>query len=214
MSVQLPNGSIISIASGYAAAVNVTALSNASPAVATATNTFNAGDFVEVTSGWSRLNNKIVRVLSPTSPSFSLEGIDTTLTSIYTALAGIGSVRKITGWTPLQQILSNESNGGEQQFKEFQFQDSDSMRRIPTVKSAAGLKLMVADDTSLAGYILAAAANDDRLPRAVRVALPNGGIILYNAYITLNETPTMTTNDLMAVEVTLSFVSRVQRYAS
>lgn len=214
MSVSLPNGAIVSIASGYASPVTVTALSNASPAVATATNTFVAGDFVEVTSGWSRLNNKIVRVLSPTSPSFSMEGIDTTLTSIYTPLAGIGSVRKITGWTPLQQILSSSSSGGEQQFKEFQFLDSDSMRKIPTVKGAAGMTISVADDPALAGYILASAANDDRIQRAVKIVLPNGGVILYNAYVTLNKTPSMAVNDLMAVEVTLSFIAEVHRYAS
>ena len=36
MAVSLPNGALVSIASGYAQAINVTTLSNADPAVATA----------------------------------------------------------------------------------------------------------------------------------------------------------------------------------
>ena len=60
--------------------------------------------------------------------------------------------------------------------------------------------------------ILAAAANDDRLQRAVRVTLPNASVIYYNAYISLNKTPSLGVNELMAVEVTLSLLAEVVRY--
>lgn len=213
MSVSLPNGSIVSIASGYAAAIAVSAISNAIPAVATtATNTFATGDFLEVTSGWSKLTGKIVRLAAATTTSATLEGIDSTLTSLYPAGGGAGSVRKITGWTQLSQILSSSSSGGEQQFTEYQFLEADSQKRIPTVKNAAGLTFSIADDPTLAGYILASAANDDRLPRAVKITLPSGSVILYNAYISLNKTPSMSVNEIMACEVTLSLLAEVQRY--
>jgi hypothetical protein len=215
MSVSLPNGSLVAIASGYASALALSALSNASPAVGTtAAHTYAPGDFLEVTSGWSRLTNKVVRLSAAATPSITLEGIDTTLTSIYPAAGGTGSVRKISGWTQLAQILNSSSSGGEQQFLEYQFLESDSQKRIPTFKNAAGLTFSIADDPTLAGYILASAANDDRLPRAVRITLPSGGIILYNAYISLNKTPSLTVNELMACEVTLSLLAEVVRYAS
>ena len=214
MAISLPNGALVAIAAGYAAAVNITALSNASPAVATAANTLVVGDFVEVTSGWSRLTDKITRVITPSAGAFSLEGIDTTLTTIYPALGGTGSFRRVTGWTQLSQILSSSSSGGEQQFLEYQFLEGDAQKRIPTVKSAAGVSFSVADDPLLAGYILASAANDDRLPRAVRITLPSGAVILYNAFISLNKTPSLTVNEIMAVEVTLSLKAEPVRYAS
>ena len=214
MAISLPNGALVAIASGYAAAVNITALSNASSAVATAANTLVVGDFVEVTSGWSRLTDKITRVITPSAGAFSLEGIDTTLTTIYPALGGTGSFRRVTGWTQLSQILSSSSSGGEQQFLEYQFLEGDAQKRIPTVKSAAGVSFSVADDPLLAGYILASAANDDRLPRAVRITLPSGAVILYNAFISLNKTPSLTVNEIMAVEVTLSLKAEPVRYAS
>lgn len=213
MAISLPNGALVSIASGYTAAVATTAVSNASPAVVTAANTLVAGEFVEIISGWSRLTEKIVRVTAPSVSAFSLEGYDTTSTAIYPALGGTGTFRKISGWTQLSQILSSASNGGEQQFLEYQLLEADAQKRIPTVKSASGLTFSVADDPTLAGYILASTANDDRLPRAVRITLPSGGVILYNAYISLNKTPSLGVNEIMAVEVTLSLLSAPVRYA-
>lgn len=213
MSVSIPNGSVVAIASGYAAAIAVSAATNASPSVlTTATNTYASGDFLEVTSGWSRLNGKVVRLSAAATLSATLEGIDTTSTTVYPVGGGTGTVRKISGWTQLSQILTSNSNGGEQQFLEYQFLESDAQKRIPTFKSAAGITMSIADDSTLAGYILAAQANDDRLPRAVRITLPSGGIILYNAYISLNKTPSMTVNELMACEVTLSLLAEVVRY--
>ena len=214
MAISLPNGAIVAIASSYAAGNTITALSNANPAIATATNTLDAGDFVEITSGWSRLTNKVVRVPAAglTGSAFGLEGYDTTLTTIYPAGSGAGSYRKIDGWTQIAQVLSSSSSGGEQQFLEYQLLEADSQKRIPTFKSAAGLTLSIADDPSLAGYIACSVANDDRAQRAVRITLPNGSILLYNAYISLNKTPSLTVNEIMACEVTLSLLAEPVRY--
>lgn len=215
MAVQVPNGALIAIASGYATAQTVSAISNANPGVATAAgHTLVNGDILEVTSGWSRLTGRAVRVASQAAGVFSLEGIDTTLTSIYPAAGGAGSVRKVTGFTQLAQILSSSSSGGEQQFLDYQFLEADAQRRIPTFKNSSGLSFSVGDDALLPGYILASTANDDRLPRIVRITLPSGAVILYNAYISMNKTPSLTVNELMAVEVTLSLLAEVHRYAS
>lgn len=214
--ISLPNGAIIAIASGYGASKAMSALTNANPGVATleAAHGIIVGDYFEMTSGWSRLTDKVVRASVVATNDVSLEGIDTSLTSIYPAGTGIGSIREITGWTQLSQILSSSSSGGEQQFLEYQLLEADAQKKIPTFKSAAGISFSVADDPTLAGYILASAANDDRLPRAVRITLPSGAKILYNAYISLNKTPSLAVNEIMAVEVTLSLKAEPVRYVS
>jgi hypothetical protein len=191
-------------------------LTNANPGVATleAAHGVATGEFIEVTSGWSRLTNKIVRAGTVATNDVPLEGYNTSSTSIYPAGTGTGTVREITGWTQLQQILDSSTNGGEQQFLEYQFLEADAQTRIPTFKSASGLTMSIADDPTLAGYILASTANDDRAQRAVRIVLPGGSIILYNAYISLNKTPSLTVNQLMAVQVTLSLLNEPVRYAS
>ena len=214
MAISLPNGAIVAIASSYVAGNTITALSNANPAIATATNTLDAGDFVEITSGWSRLTNKVVRVPAAglTGSAFGLEGYDTTLTTIYPVGSGTGSYRKIGGWTQISQVLSSSSSGGEQNFLEYQLLEADAQQRIPTFKSAAGLTLSIADDPSLAGYIACSVANDDRAQRAVKITLPNGSILLYNAYVSLNRTPSLTVNEVMACEITLSLLAEPVRY--
>jgi hypothetical protein len=213
MAVSLPNGALISIANSYGNAVTITAISNAATAVATAAaHGFATGDFVEVTSGWSRLTNKVVKVGVVTAGTFELLGVDSTLTSIYQAGSGIGSARKVNGYTQLSQILSSSSNGGEQQFTSFQFLEADAEKRIPTFKSAAGLAFSVADDVTQPGYIVAKQANDDRLPRAVKATLPSGSVISYNAYISINLTPSMTVNEIMASECTMSLLAEPMRY--
>lgn len=215
MAVALPNGSTISIASGYGAPIPVSAISNANPGVASSTaHGLSDGDVLELTSGWARLTEKAVRVASSLTDSFELEGIDTTNTGIYPSGGGAGTAREVTGWTQLAQVLTTSSEGGEQQFATYQFLESDQEKRIPTSKSAGGLTIGIADDPTLPGYILASAANDDRLPRIVRIQLANGGSIYYNAYITLNKTPSLTVNEVMACQVTLSFLAEPTRYAA
>lgn len=215
MAVSLPNGALVAIASGYGSALTVTAVTNANPAVASSTaHGLADGNFVEVTSGWSRLTDKVVRVDNSAANAFDYEGINSTSTSVYPAGSGTGTVREITGWTQLSQILESSSTGGEQQFLDYQFLEADSAKRIPTFKAPAGLTFRIADDPTLAGYILAKTANDDRLQRAVRVTLPNGAILLYNAYISLAPSPSLTVNEVMSVEVTLSLLNEPVRYAS
>jgi hypothetical protein len=206
----------VSIASGYGAEKDMTAVSNASEAVATleASHGVVENDYLEVTSGWSRLNARIVRADSVSTNDVTLEDINTTSTTLYPAGTGTGTVREISGWTQLSQILGVSSTGGEQQFATYQFLEADAEVRIPTSKSAAGITFTIADDPTLAGYILAKTANDDRLPRAVKIVLANGAILLYNAYVSLSTVPSLNVNEPMSTQVTLSLLAEPTRYSA
>lgn len=214
MAVQLPNGSQVAIASGYGAVKQMTAVTNANPAVATleAAHAVVLNDIIEVTSGWSRLNNKIVKAGTPATNDIPLTGINAVSTTAYPAGSGIGSIREISGWTSLSQVLSITSSGGEQQFLDYQFVEDDAQKRIPTTRSAAGLSIVIANDTALAGYQLAETANDDRAQRAIRITLPSGAILYYNGYITLNKTPSFNVNQIMSNEITVSLLAEPSRY--
>lgn len=215
MAVSLPNGVIFNIASAYATAKNITAVTNANPAVATSTaHGLTNGDFIVLTSGWNKLNGKVVRVASSTTNDFALEGVDTTDTTLYPAGGGTGSFQKITTWVQISQILENTSQGGDQQFVTYSFLEEDVEHQIPTVKSASSIQFSIGDDASLPWYSILSKANDDRVPRAVRATLPSGSLLLYNGYVTLNKTPSMTKNQIMALSSTLSLTSEPQRYAS
>lgn len=208
MAVTLPNGALLHIGSAYGSALTVSAITNANPAVATSTaHGLANGDYVVFTSGWTRLNGRTFRVANITANTFDLEGIDTTSVTTYASGSGIGSVKKVTTWTQIQQALSITSSGGEQQFTDYQFLEADSAVRIPTFKSPVQLTLSVADDPTLPGYIAAKAANDDRSPRAFRISLPNSAKLAYNAFVSIASTPSLTVNEVMALEMTATLVN-------
>lgn len=215
MSVSLPNGAVVSIASAYAAPATIAAISNASPAVASAVgHGFANGDIVEITSGWSRLNSRIARVAGVTADTFELEGINTTSTNLYPVGGGAGSVRKVSTWQQVTQVLEFKTSGGEQQFVTYSFLEEDVEHQIPTVKSASSFAMTIGDDASLPWYGILSDANDDRIPRAVSVVLPSGSAIYYNGYVTLNKTPTLTKNELMGLQSTVSLTSEPMRYSA
>lgn len=216
MAVNLPDGAVVSIASGYNAASNMTALSNADPAVATlaAAHGITEGDVIEVTSGWSRLGGKILRAGAVSTNDVDLEGINTTDESKYPAGSGVGSARSVAGWIQISQILEFATQGGEQQFATFAFLEDSFERQIPTNKSAASITVSIGDDQSLPWYGALVAADEDRLPRALRINLPSGAVIYYNVYVSINKTPSLSQGSVMALSATFSFVNEPVRYAS
>lgn len=214
MAVSLPNGATVAIATGYSASAPITDISNANPAVATVTGgAVTTGDILVVKSGWSRLNDRIIRAGSA-GPSVSLEGVNSTNVSTYPAGSGLGSLVEVTGWQQVTQILETNSAGGEQQFVNYSFLESDTEFQIPTVKSPVSFTFKIADDATLAHYAILDAADISRTPQAVRLLLPTGSVVYWNAYITLSRTPTLTKNEVMGLQVTMSLVSEVTRYAA
>lgn len=216
MAVRLPNGVTLAIATAYDAPDTVSAVTNANPAVATTTaaHGITTGDFVEVTSGWAKLNNRIVRAAAASGSTLSYEGIDATNTQSYPPGSGGGSVRKISTWTQISQILELTSSGGEMQFVTYSFLEQDFESQLPTQASPMTMTIGIADDPTLPGYVALKNVADTRQLVAMRATLPDGSIILYNGYVSFNETPTMTKNQLMQVNATFSLQGRPVRYAS
>lgn len=216
MSVSLPNGATIAIASSYGASKIMSAVSNANPGIATlaASHGVIVGDIMVVSSGWSKLNERIARASVVATNDVSLEGINTLSTTNYPSGSGAGSIKEVSGWQQITQILETSSSGGEQQFVTYSFLEDDVEHQIPTVKSPVSFKFKIADDATLAHYAVLDAADAGRLPQAVRLVLPSGSVVYWNAYVTLSRTPTLTKNELMGLEVTMSLVSDPTRYAS
>lgn len=216
MAARLPNGIIFALATAYASADTVSAVTNANPAVATTSSAhgITTGNYVEVTSGWAKLNNRVVRAAAASGSSLSYEGIDSSNTDAYPAGTGTGSVREITAWTQISQILGLSSSGGDMQFANYSFLEQDFETQLPTQASPQSIKIDLADDPSLAGYIALKAAAETRALTALRATLPDGSKILYNGYVSFNETPTMNKNQIMQVSATFSLQARPVRYAS
>ncbi len=214
MAVSLPDGSVLSIVSGYEAAAAMSQVSNNVEAKATLAAGHNVadGDIVEVTSGWAGLSGRIVRAKDVASNELVLENINTTDDKRFPAGSGAGSVRKVSGWVQVPQVLEFESSGGDTKLVTYQFLEENDERQIPTGKSAVSITFSIADDPSLPCYEILSAADADRIPRAFSLQLANGSKIYYNGYVSFNRTPSLTKGQIMAVKVTLSLVSELSRY--
>lgn len=215
MAARLPDGAIVSLATTYGSAKTVSGITNANPGVATSTaHGLSNGALLSVVSGWSNLNNRVVRVAGSATNTFNLDGIDTSSTSLFPSGSGAGTVQEITAFTQISQIMGFTTNGGDQQFTNFSFLEQNFETQIPTTFSAQSIQIDIADDPSLAGYIALKAAADARAVRALKIAMPDGSFILYQGYVSFNETPTVTKGQVMQVKATFSLQSRPVRYAS
>lgn len=215
MAARLPDGSIVSLATTMDTAKTVSAITNATPGVATSTSHgFTDGDIVIMSSGWSNLNNRVVRVDNSATNAFDVEGIDTSSTTLFPAGSGTGTATEITAFTQITQIMGFTTSGGDQQFTNYSFLEQNFETQLPTITSAQTITIDIADDPSLAGYIALKAAANARATRSLKIAMPDGSTIYYYGYVSFNETPTVSKGAVMQVKATFSLLGRPVRYAA
>ena len=213
MSASLPNGVIISLGTTLGSPISITALSNANPAVATATSHgLTDGDIGIVTSGWVDVNERVYKVDELSANTFSLVSQDTTKTDRYPA--GTGTITEVTAWTQITQIMGLTTSGGDMQFTAFSFLESRRQTQMPTEASPMTLTLEIADDPSLAGYQALDAAADARTPYALRLTMPDSSKIYLYGYISFNKVPVMNKGQVMTVRATFSLLNEPTRYTS
>lgn len=216
MSITLATGTQFAIASTYGASKTMSAITNATEAVATleASHGVIVGDYLEVTSGWDRLDKRIVRVKTVATNDVTFESIDTSSTSRYPAGTGTGSVREITAWTTISQITPDFSvAGGEQNYANVTTLSDTIEKQIPTTRSPVQVTLPVYDDPSLGWYSTVSSVSESATATAVRMTFPNSSKLVANAYWSLQKTPTVEDSTLRA-RIDLSFAAEPTRYAT
>ena len=213
MAVKLPNGATVHIATALAADKKVTVATNAAECVLTvAGHGFANGDLVLFKSGWGKLNERVFQIGDVKTDTFKLIGIDTSNADEFPAESGIGAVQKITDWTQVSQIVEFSTSGGEQQYVDFGFLEDDFDQQIPSTKSAMSMSIKIADDTSFPGYKAAAKCSDKGGKWPLKVVLKGGGLICYNGYPSMNKTPELVRNQVMAVTLSYAISGEVNRY--
>lgn len=217
MAITLSTGVTLNVAKTYAASVSVTVASNASQCTMTtaSAHTITPGDYVEVSSGWGLLDQRVVRAASGTTGStLILEEIDTSNTTKYPSGAGIGSVRKITEWSQITQIKALSASGGEMSFADVTSIADVVTRQIPTVRGAISMSVDIFDDPTLAWYADVLEADESRTPYGLMMAFPNGSKLVANAYWSLMRVPTMSQNEALMTQISLSYAAEPVRYAA
>ena len=221
MARTLTSGTIFAIASTYGTPVAMSAVTNAAEAVATlgASHGVVVGDYLELTSGWGRLNGRIVRAKTVATNDVTLEGINTVATANFPAGQGIGSIRRIaaaTGWTNLSQVRADgiSSSGGEQQFIDLTEVDDEDSREAPTIRSPQRLNLITHDDITLPWYATVLAADNAKTPVGLLITFRNGSKLVANATWSIARVPQIGGNDVLKTPISLAFSAQPVRYAT
>lgn len=215
MSAIFPNGTVFSVSTALGTALAVTAITNANPAVASATTPPADGAILIAKSGWTELNERVVRSANADSTTFELEGIDTTSLTRYPAGQGAGSVTPVTAWVDLSQVTGIEKTGGEQQFFQWRYvEDRNSrQRQRPTFKNAKVITLMLDYDPALAWYAALREADAVKDTVVLRARLPNNDELYYLVYPSFDADPSMTLDQNMQNTATFSMTTEFTRYA-
>jgi hypothetical protein len=214
MSASFPNGTVFAIGSTYGSDVTISAVSNANPGVATAAgHGYTDGDIILLAMP-SRLDGRVVRVDTPATGSFNLEGINTTSTTLYPSGFGVGTSKEVTAFTSLSQVVDSQSAGGEQQFYQWVYLEDGRQRQRPTFTNARSMTLTLDYDPSLAWHqaLLDAAVSNE--VRALRATLPNLATLYWGVYVGYDGEPTFTINENQKVSLSLSLAAPHTRYAS
>jgi Phage tail tube protein, TTP len=216
MSVTKTTGTQFAIGSTYGAAKAVTAISNASPAVATleASHGVVPGDFIEISSSWDLANGRVFRVSAVASNDCTLEGFNALDTAKYPPGTGVGTAREITAWTTLSQITPAFSvAGGDQNFADTTFVTNLIRTQIPTDRNAITVTLPFFFDPTLAWFATVRTAADAAAPYAFRMIFPNGSRLVVGAYWSLRGVPTSEDSTLRDV-VDLAFIGQPTVYST
>jgi len=217
MASYFPNGTIFSVSASLAPAGEISNITNANPAVATADSsgfTATTDDIVVLQTNWADANDRVFRLSAASGSSATLEGLDTTDTTRFQPGAGEGSILVVDQWVQLSQVREVSKTGGDQNFFQWQYLEdrSSQQKQRPTFKSAKSMTVTLDYDPARAWYM--ALDHLDQIGDAVvlRAALPNGALIFYYVYPSFDADPSLTMNENMTNTATFSQISRFTRY--
>ncbi len=214
MSYYFPEGSKLFFSSTLGAAKSVTAISNASPAVATSVaHGLVDNDEVLFTSGWEDATDSVFKVDQLTADTFSLLGLNTTNTTFFSAGSGTGSVQKISTWVEIPQVLGVSTSGGDARFTTISPLAKRNDLNVPTGFNAMSMTVSMGHDPSNANYQTMLDLARSLTKVAFKLVLSGGATAYAYGYLSVSEAPQMNRNQANTVNAALTFIGRFISYA-
>lgn len=215
MAYYFPEGSKFYFSQTFAAAKTITALSNASPAVATSTaHGYSDNDEILLTSGWEDATDTVFKVDQLTADTFSLLGLNSTDTDFYAAGTGTGTAEKISGWTEIPQVLTIATNGGDARFTTIQPIARRNAINVPTGFNPTSITLTLGHDPSNASYATMLDISRALTKVAFKMVLSGGAVTYGYGYMSVSEAPSLNVNQANQVTAALTLLGRSISYAS
>lgn len=211
----VPTGTLFSVATTFGSAITVTVVTNANPAVCTATaHGLSNGDIIEVTSGWGRLNKRVFKVAGVTADKFQLSGMDTSSTSFFPAGTGIGSVREVTAWTQLSKVMNPATQGGDPKTVTYKWVESDVEYSINDGFTATSFTMEFDDDDTTSGYTAMRTLTDAQTDTVLKMLMRSGAVVYLPCTLAMNDVPRLQDGQINRISAQFAGNNRHTRYSA
>lgn len=214
MAFYFAEGSKFYISQTFATAKTVTGISNANPAVATATaHGYADDDEILLSSGWEDATDSVYLADQLTADTFAVKGLNATDTTWFASGAGAGSAQKISSWVEIPQVLNIAAQGGDARFTNVELLARRNSIAVPTGFNPTQLTLTLAHDPDLAGYQTMLDISRRLAKVAFRVVMAGGGTGYGYGHLTVSEMPAMQRNQVNSVQCGIAMLGRFITYA-
>ena len=203
----------VAMQSVLAAAKTISAITKASPGVATSTaHGYSNGDIVFLTiSGMYQLNDKPVRVANVTANTFELEGIDTTLFDTFSS----GTAEKVTLGTSITTATTVSSSGGNFDFIDSTTIHANSKSQLPGLPEATTFTMDHIWDVTDTGLLALKSASDNQAKRVFQFTFGTGGKkMLFAGYVGCSLLPGGAAQQLVTTPSVITMNGTPTYYAS
>lgn len=175
-------GITVAIAATYSAAKTVSAITQASPGVATSAAhglSDGAVGYLSGISGMVQLENQACRVDAPATNTFELQGVNT---SNMTAFSGTCSFTPVATWATLGEATSYSIGGGSSEKLDVTtLIDTARQEEIGLLPTQNVTMNIIAQDTPSAAVALLESAVQSQSKVTVRITLANGAVRVFRA---------------------------------
>lgn len=202
----------VAMESAAAGAVTITAITKASPAVCTATNTYSNGDYVRLSvAGMWQLDGKVVRVTAASGSAFSCEGVDSTSFDTFVS----GSSYKLTFGTSITTATSMSGTGGDFDFIDVTTIHSNVKAQIPGLANPITYTFDNLWDIADTGQIAMKTATDAQSQKAFRFTFGTGGpIMVFSGYVGFTGAPGGNAQDKVTASAVITAFGTPTYYSS
>lgn len=216
MAYYFPEGSLLQFTTTLASAVTVSAATNANPCVITTSSShgYSTNDELLFETGWSDVNESIFKFTNATATTGSLQEFDSSNTSFYPAGSGTGTVKKLSGWTTVPQLLDISTSGGDPRFTPIELLANRNSTQVATGFNPTAINFTLADDPTNATVKEMIRLSRTLTKTAIKILVSGSAPMYGYGYITVSELPQMARNQVNRLGGVVTLTGRATRYGS
>jgi hypothetical protein len=218
MAYGFPEGSTFQFSafSGFAAAKTITAITNATPAAASSTaHGYTTNDEVVLFSSWEEATDTIYRVTQTSADAFTIQGLNTTDTSLYPAGSGVpATAQKVSTWTTIPQVLTVGTSGGDPKFTTFQPLARRTAINVPTGFNPTTITLTMGDDPANATLQTMLGISRTLAKIGFKMVIPGAGSTYGFGYMSVSEVAALAVGQPNQRTVVLTLLGKAMSYST